>query len=114
MNKYTGDVEIDLNGAKFTLCYDWRAISEVQTKHGVEAFQSLFKTPNPLVAAEILLCGLRKHHPDLKIETLLDMSPPIIPVIKAIDKAISVAFFGAENAPEDKTEVAKEGDEKKT
>jgi hypothetical protein len=110
MNKYTGEVEIQLGAKKGILVFDWRAIAELQTKLGADAITDMFKQVKPSTIAEILLIGFKKKSPEVTMEEILDASPCLIPTVQAIEKAISFAYFGAEEPPKG----GEKSEEKKT
>ena len=113
MNKYTGEVEIILAGKPHTLVYDWRALAEVQTKHGGNIVKELFNGISPAVVADILVIGLRKKHPEITVETLMDISPPFIPMVQALDRAIAYSYFGVDEVAEATDAKQVSGDDKK-
>jgi len=102
-NNYTGETEFLFDGHSLNLCYDWRALGEIQTKHGATILKELFSGINPLIVADLLLIGCKKHHPDMTLDKILDMSPPLVAAIKAVDKALERAYFGADGMPKEKS-----------
>lgn len=108
MNKYLGEVVLNIGGKEARLVYDWRALSEIQTKHGASILKDLFKGVSPDTIADILAIGFRKHNPEVTAAAILDASPPFVPMVQAIDKALSFSYFGADGIPD---EVAAEVDE---
>ena len=115
MNKYTGEVEILLADKPYKLVYDWRALAEVQTKHGGNILKELFNGISPATIADILVIGMKKHHPEMTVDTLMDISPPFIPMVQALDKALAYSYFGAEDTVEASGEKqVSEVDKKKT
>lgn len=110
MNKYTGEVEIQIGAKKAILVYDWRAIAELQTKLGADAITDMFKQVKPSTIAEILLIGFKKKSPDVTLEDILDASPCLIPTVKLIEKAITFSYFGADEV----TQGGEKSEEKKT
>jgi hypothetical protein len=95
-NGYTGDVQIPIGGKHYTLRFDYAAISELRSSHDEGVIKSLFADPDPNQVAEIIVIGLKRHHPEIKIEEILDHSPPLYPSINKIDLALTYAYFGPE------------------
>lgn len=99
-NAYTGEYPVEIKGKKYTLIYDWGAISEVKEQCGSDVIKKLYSEMNPKFAAEVVMIGLkRKHEDDLPdMDAILRTLPPIplLPLIAAVDKAFSLAYFGAE------------------
>lgn len=110
-NKYTGEVSLDICGKRCVLVYDWRSLSRIKSEYGDEALRDL-KSLAPETLAGILAAGLAKHHPDMTTDAILDLSPPLVPMIAAIDKAVCVAYFGADGVRE--IDKAIKGVKKKT
>jgi hypothetical protein len=59
-----------------------------------------------------LAIGLKKHNPEMTKDYILDISPPFVPMVQALDKALYVSYFGAE-APKE-TQPEAEDTKKKT
>jgi hypothetical protein len=112
-NKYAGEVTFAFGDAEYTLCYDWKAISAVQSKYGNKAFAELFDAPNLATLAGILAIGLKKNHPEMTADKVMDISPPAVEAVKLIDRAVAFAYFGADGLKEIEAQ-ASEADEKKT
>lgn len=99
-NKYTGEVEIQLGGKTLKLVYDFRALSKITSKHGKDALQTILQGLDVDLIASVLHIGLVKHQPLITIEEIMEASPPVVPMIKAIDEAMTYALYGAEGQPE--------------
>jgi hypothetical protein len=99
MNPYKGEVKLDIYGEAFTVVYDWNALAVIKAKYELNIFDELFQKLSPDVLADVLSAGLIKHHPEMTSEAVFTLSPPIIPCIEAINKAISYAFFALEAPP---------------
>jgi hypothetical protein len=108
VNKYTGEVKLSLGDRYYVLVYDWLAISEFQTRFGVDANVSKF---NISEMAETLLIGLKRHHPDVTIDDLREASPPISYVSDKIVEAFIYAQHGKEKGIEILEEASRAADE---
>ena len=52
--------------------------------------------------ATTLAIGLTRHHPDqLTAEKIHAISPPVLPMTKAINQGLNMAFYGSVEVPED-------------
>jgi hypothetical protein len=89
---HAGEARVVIEGKEYTLLFDWRAFSMLG-KAGFTGMESL--TPyEPERLAEILAIGLARHHPEMTATRLLDISPPFLPVINALARAIGYALTG--------------------
>ena len=109
-NQYTGTQEITLAGKTCQIVYDWLALSEIHTEYGKEIINNLFKAASPEQMAGILAIGLKKHHADMTKEAILELSPPFIPTVAVIDKALAFAYFGPGIEHETESEAAGEAE----
>lgn len=107
VNKYNGEVPVNIGGKAYTLVYDWNAVALIQSEYGKEAITAMLAQVQPDKMAKILLAGLNRHHPDITAEDIIKASPPILPTVEAIDTALQYAYFG----PDDNKEA--EGQKKK-
>ena len=106
MSKYDGDFSFELKGKKLTICYDWLALAALSDfDDAVKEIAKPIDTINPLRIAEVLFCGLRKHHPEIGIDDIVEWSPPLMRVVMIIDKALSYSYFGADGVPVDKKKL---------
>lgn len=115
-NKYTGEVTLDLAGVSCTLVYDWRALADIQSKYGEDAFDTLFEDINGDFEklADILAAGLRRHHPEMTAAAVMEASPALLPVREAVHLAILAAFLGPEKPKKGEGADATDKPEKKT
>lgn len=103
VNKYAGDVRLNIGRASCRLRYDWTAFGVLKTELGDNYDQALslaFMQEDLPVIAQALVIGLEHHHPGrFTVEMIVAESPPIIPVITAIRQAINLAQFGSVDPP---------------
>lgn len=102
MNPVTGEKIIAINGQDYTLRFTWRALSEIETKHGESP--NLF---NPEVVAHVASCGMRDRHPEMTPDRIMDLSPPLAPFVRDVQQAMQWAYFGPEALPKEQTGEAK-------
>jgi hypothetical protein len=95
MNKVTGEKVIKLDGKVVVLRYTWRAIAEIEEKHG--DMPNLFEAE---VVASIAAIGLREKQPEYTAERIMELSPPLIPFAKDVQEALQWAYFGKETPPD--------------
>ncbi len=108
-NSYRGDVALKIGGKQYTLKYDWTAVVQLKTEFGKEFDMevSLAITEMDLpVLAKILAIGLECYQlGKFTDQDILSLSPPIVPIIGAIQKAISCAYYGEGEAPSDRPTI---------
>lgn len=93
MNKYTGETFIELGGKSYTIVFDWKALAAVRSLYGDEQ-DALLMRGDVNAVANVLACGLMRHHPEMTAEKIIDLSPPFIPTVKALDVALNAAYYG--------------------
>lgn len=96
MNPLTGEKIIEIGGQKYTLKFTWRALSEIENKYG--------SNPNmfdALTVAGIAEAGLRGRYPELTAEKIMELAPPFVPFMNAVQEAVKWAYFGAGEIPKD-------------
>lgn len=95
MTMMTGERIIEINGERHVMRFDWRALSEIESKYGDNP--NLF---NPQTVAEVAAAGLRNRHPAMTADRIMELSPPLIPFAQAVQQAIQWAYFGTETPPD--------------
>ena len=108
MNKYTGEVPLDIHGIQYTLVYDWRALSFLKSRFSDQDLDDVVSGKNVDILGDVLAIGLNKKHPDITGAEIKSLSPPLSQTIEALGHALTCAYFGTE--PPKKSEKA----EKKT
>jgi hypothetical protein len=93
MNKYAGETPILLGDAEYKLVYDWKALAEIHSLHGADAFK---KNLDPNVLVDIVVCGLKKNHPQITRDFVLNASPPLLPTINTVAAAVNLAYYGVD------------------
>jgi len=103
-NLSKGIIEYTLDGRRVKLCFDWTAIEALVEILGKNFDSQItrasleFDTP---VLAKALSVGLEKHQPgEFPAENIMELSPPVIPAVTAIQQALTVAFHGKLEVPE--------------
>lgn len=92
----TGEYKIIIDGEEYTLRYDWKALSEVEAAHG--------DTPNLFnsdIVASVASFGMVRKHPEMTKDRIIELSPPLVPFINSVQKALNWAYFGKDSTPED-------------
>ena len=116
MTNTTGEVAVMIGGQEYILYFSWADIGKIREKFGEDALQQMTQTMNPELAAYGFAQGAKKNHPDMTVKKIMELSPPLVEVIKALDKALGVALFGAETVEEleklDNEEVPEDAEKK--
>lgn len=102
-NAYTAETPVEIGGKTLTLQFDWRAMAAVKTQFGGASLGELIRGDDPDALAKMLAIGLAKHHPDWTAERILDVSPPIVPVVEAVTIALNATHYGPSGPPTDIT-----------
>jgi hypothetical protein len=97
MNPVTGEKKIIINGVPYVMKFTWKALSEIEQRHGDKP--DLF---NAEIVADVAAAGLRERHPEMTAEVLMNLSPPLAPFIRDVQQALQWAYFGPEAIPADK------------
>ena len=98
----TGVKRTDIAGKPYYLRYSWAALAEVAGKYGDNP--NLF---DPETVAFVGSAGLRKHHPDMTPEKIMELSPPLIPFANDVQEALKWAYFGDAPIPDGDDAVKK-------
>jgi len=96
MNPITGEFEIEMDGRRYTVKFDWDALAEVSVKHGDNP--NLF---NPDIVASVAAIGMKRKHPEMTTERIKEISPPLIPFARDVQTALQYAYFGNEDLPQE-------------
>lgn len=107
-NPHRGETALEIGGKRHLLVYDWHAIAALRSELGSGFDQRIGEAAAELdldTLAVALEAGLAKHHPgQWTREAIMDASPPIVPVARAIQQALVRAFHGNEPPPEGQPE----------
>jgi hypothetical protein len=103
-NAFTGDVELALGDQRLTLRYDWKALAALRTRFGKGFMRKLDEVmmdaaEDPEALADLVVAGLRRNHPEVTVEAIMDQSPPVTEVIAAVSQALAFAFYGPAGPP---------------
>lgn len=102
-NKYTAVVKIQIGKQTYNLVYNWNAIAEVKSYYpGDDIITKLNGGTDPILLAKVLAAGLKEYHQEITSKQILEISPPIFKMVKAIDDAMNYAYFGPEGYEETK------------
>lgn len=93
-NKYTGATPLKLGDKQYTLRFSWPALAEIYTLLNGRTFASVIRGINTADLAKVIVIGLREHNPEITEEFIMNLSPPLKPIIDAIDKALFRAMHG--------------------
>lgn len=96
-NQYKGVHEAKIAGNTYQMCYDWNALATVKSEFTDADLENPLAMC-PLRLARLAEIGLQKYHKDFTKEKLIELSPPVLEVATAIDRAILVGRIGPEGA----------------
>lgn len=114
-NAYKGEAEFKIKDKVYNLVFNWNAIAEIQTHFGEDVISkvTILGEVKPSIIAAILAAGMKENHPEMTEEEIMKLSPPIHPAIRAIDDALSLAYFGPDGPPKAVKGDAQQTDGKK-
>jgi len=99
-NKLKGEEQLDINGETYTVVYDWDGLAKLNSFITREELALVIQGKNMNLLADVLAIGLSKHHGEFTAEEIKDMRPPFVHACKAIENALTYAYFGDES-PDD-------------
>lgn len=99
INKYTGEVTVQIGGKDYILKYDWSVLAEIQSEMGLDTIFQLYSQPTKILAP-LVAHGLKARHPEMTAQVINELSPPILPMQKAVDLAIRYAYYGPQEIEE--------------
>jgi hypothetical protein len=91
--------------APLKIFYDYDALSEVDSKFGFDNVGGLIKKRDLKFLIEMIYLGAKHHQPDLTLDDIRKLSPPLMPALNAVGRGIQIAMLGTEA---DKPRAAKE------
>jgi len=95
-NKYSGMVGVRIGDKDYSLFYNWEALAKIKSTYGSSIIRDLYSAEEPAKLADVVSIGLSHKHPEMTPELIIKLSPPIMPLIMAVDKAMAYAYFGNE------------------
>ena len=93
-NPLKGEGAILLDGKSYPLRFTWSALAELQEK-----YPSGFNTAHTDVLADMISWGVRHVAPELTPEKIMDLCPPLLPAIEAVNHALMLAYYGPDGPP---------------
>lgn len=104
MNKYRGEVPIDIGDRHLTLRYNMTAIAALKESFGDQAhvvLNNACSSCDVKVLATGIAIGLERNHPgEFTQEKVLELSPPVRPSQQAVYEALMAGWYGGEGPPE--------------
>ena len=101
MNEQCGEVTIEIGGKARAVVFDWDALAKLRDEIGPEFDVKIAQAGyefNTDVLAMALSVGLKRHWPEVTPEIVRAASPPIIEVIKTLERALRPAIYGGQEA----------------
>ena len=100
-NEQRDQVGLEIGGKRRPLVFDWEALAELRAEIGPEFDVKIAQAGyefNTGVLAVALSVGLKRHWPEVTPEIVRAASPPIIEVIKTLERALHPAMYGDKEA----------------
>ena len=94
MNAITGEKIVKIGGQNYVMRFTWAALAEIEQKYGDNP--NLF---NAEVIAFIASAGMLDKQPEMTSEKIMELSPPLMPFVSAVQEALQWAYFGKGNIP---------------
>lgn len=110
MNKYTAETQIDMAGGKYTLSFDWAARAAFKSLYADDEAisKALSKgADEPELLSNLVAVCLKKHHPEITAEFVMQNSPPIVPLSSALQSVILYSLWGPDGPPSEDSEAKK-------
>lgn len=96
-NKYTGEVPFTVGKYNGTLVYDYAALAIIRSQITQDELDNLAQL-SPDKLAIMAAAGFQKLSPEITQEIIMSVSPPIMLMATAIDRALLFAYHGPEQA----------------
>ena len=87
---------VKINGKTYDLFFSWDAYGEMREKYGENPDYL-----NSIVLADALSYALRERNPEVTAEEIKKARPPMVPAIRALQRAIRDIYYGDESAETD-------------
>ena len=109
MNKYRGQVPIQIDGKDLILQFDMNAIAELNEEFGDQGHMVLMAATGSSAMKDLafgVAAGLQRNHPgEYTAEMILEITPPIKPLQEAVYEALQSAWHGPAGPPEEVDDV---------
>lgn len=117
-NKYTGEVALTIGDKSGNLVFKWAELAAVRTQYpDVKDFRlGALMLTNPEHLAGILAIGFSRLNSEITKDFIMEVSPPILSMASALDKAMAHSYFGPSlvEAADETNAAAAALDEKKS
>jgi len=94
-NKYKGETHLVIDGKKHTIDFDWNALAILKQTVTDKELEQVVSGENLELVADVLAVGLKKHHPEMTAQMIMDLSPPFVTAVQALEQALTYSYFGA-------------------
>lgn len=96
-NKYTGEVPFKVGDKNGILVFDYAALAVIKSAIKPQEMDNLVQL-SPEKLAIMAEAGFKKKSPDITASYIMEISPPVMQLAVAIDRALLFAYHGPENA----------------
>jgi len=98
-NKYTAEVSITMGDKEHTIVFDWAALSTLKSAFTDKQLDGVISGQDIEIMGEVMAIGLQRHHKGITAQEVVDLSPPLVIAVEALDKALTFAYYGKDGAP---------------
>ncbi len=102
-NERRGEIALDVAGESRLLVFDWNALARLESELGEDFDQKIAQAGYKMdlgTLAIALAVGFTKHWPEVTAQLITEEAPPVIKTMEVLGKALNLAFYGSEEAPE--------------
>lgn len=97
LDTYTGKYDLGFEDQIYILQFTWARLAQLKSKYPALDFQDMLQSQNPQIIADMVEVGTGG---ELKAQTLLDSTTPIVPILSALSEAVTFAFLGIDQPEE--------------
>ena len=101
LQPFRGVVPIQIGGATLSLCYSHSALDRLVGEYGKDPLQAIapgLDVYDTETVCKVLSAGLIDQYEELTWERIHELSPPILPAIAVIEKALDLSVNGPDDA----------------
>ncbi|NIU01082.1 MAG: hypothetical protein GWN01_09200 [Nitrosopumilaceae archaeon] len=113
-NPHRGDTDIDIDGVRYTLCYDLNALAKVMKRLGIRSLKEIASTESLDLGGiddliYILWAGLQRHHSELTEHDVGAMNWDLTEAASVLGEAIQSSVAHKQSNESSSSSNLKEG-----